>query len=183
MALDLSGNFFSVSYQIIFWEISMPAPVLDASGNPVLGVTVIANATTYPYVSQEAIADGSGLVVFTNVPQTTIGLVAATAANQIAVNGLAATTSNTTLNLIPFIIPGNATSDYDNGTIGWTGGIDGPTSSVLRRDTTDLEVSTDGQYDEQLASKEFQLFPFTKTAYMRYKFISRRSRRLLWIAI
>lgn len=177
MGLDLNGNVFQGAYQLIFGEISMPVLVIDANGNPVAGATVTANATTFPYVGQVITTDDSGVGVFTNVPLTTIGLVATTPDNQIAVNGLAATTSSTTLSLIPFTIPGNVTSDFANGTLGWTGGVEVDGSSftkrsLTRRDTTDLEVSTNGQFDEQLASKEFQLFPFTKTTYIKYKFIT-----------
>jgi len=149
----------------------MPILVLGPDSQPASGVLVYGNATTYPGVSQECTTNASGQCSLTNLPPTTIGLVARTDSNSIAVNGLAATTGQVTLKLLPFTQPtGNSTFDVNNGTSGWTGGTVSQ-SLKIKRDTT-LTLSTNGQYSLQSASNSFNVHPFTKTAYIKYKFIT-----------
>lgn len=174
IALDISGAPFSNSWELHFGSIVMPVSVLDGNGLPVQGAVVQANATAYPDVGQSSITDASGMAIFANVPLTTIALVATTGDNSIGVNGVAATTDTTTLALLPFTLPGNGTiaSDFDTGTLGWTAGTIEPNSTFQKRDAQDLVISTDGQYDVQTTSKEFQLYPFTESVCIRYKFIT-----------
>jgi hypothetical protein len=143
--------------------------VLDAKGAPVPGVTVSANATTYPGVSQVGTTDINGMVTFMNLAPTSIGLTARTSDNSIAVAGVAATINTVTLNLLPFA-PASNTTDFaiSNGTTGWTGGFN-EVLTVSKRDTV-LAVSTDGQYDIQMASSQPKVYPFTKTVYIKYQF-------------
>lgn len=149
----------------------MPILVLGPDSQPTSGVRVYANATEYPGVSQECITDASGQCSLTNLPPTTIGLVARTDDNSIAVNGLASTTSQVTLRLTPFTEPnGDSSFDVNNGTSGWTEGTLSQ-SLKIKRDTT-LTLSTNGAYDLQSASGSFKVHPFIKTAYIKYKFIT-----------
>jgi hypothetical protein len=168
-AMDTSGNAIIQSFQLVFGDISMPVVVLDQNNLPVSGVLVFANATIYPGVSQVGTTDANGLVTFTNLPPTTIGLTARTADNQIGVNGIAATVQSVTLKLLPFG-PASSTTDFNvsNGTTGWTGGTN-EQLAVSKRDTV-LSVSTNGQYTIQMASANPKVYPFTKTVYIKYKF-------------
>ena len=149
----------------------MPILVLGPDSQPVSGVLVYANATIYPGLSQECTTDASGQCKLVNLPSTTIGLVARTGSNSIAVDGVAATTGQVTLKLLPFTKPnGDSTFDTNNGTSGWTKGT--ITQSLkLKRDTT-LTIGTNGQFDLQSASNSFNVHLFTKTAYIKYKFIT-----------
>ena len=96
---------------------------------------------------------------------------AKTDSNSIAVDGLASTTAQVTLKLLPFTQPnGDSSFDINNGTSGWSVGTVSQ-SLKIKRDTT-LTVSTNGQYDLQSASSSFNVHPFTKIAYIKYKFIT-----------
>jgi hypothetical protein len=148
----------------------MPVLVLDPTGQPAAGVTVTANATAYPGIGETCTTDSTGKCSLLDLSATTIGLVARTADNAIGVNGIAATTFLVTLQLIPFLPPSNSSSfDVANGTTGWTGGI--TQSMKIKRDTT-LVVGTNGQFDLQTAHAEFAVHPFTKTVFIKYKFIT-----------
>ncbi|GKT61396.1 hypothetical protein ColTof4_01479 [Colletotrichum tofieldiae] len=99
------------------------------------------NANTHPGVERFCTADVTGRCTFDNLPSTTIGLIARTGDNSIAVSGLAASSGLMTLELMPFIKPdAGASFDIDNGTTGWSGGT--TTSAKVKRDTQ-LVVSTD----------------------------------------
>ena len=169
-ALDINGNAFFESWQLLFGSVDMPVLVLGVDGNPASGVTVQANATTYVSVGQSGTTDSSGMVTFTNLIETTIGLVARDAQNQIGVDGIAATPLLVTMHLIPYNTPSNITNfGFANGTQGWSGGT--LVSVVDKRDNgIGLDVSTNSQYDLQTVSATFKTFPFTETAYIRYMF-------------
>ncbi|KAL9039043.1 MAG: hypothetical protein Q9214_005036, partial [Letrouitia sp. 1 TL-2023] len=170
-ALDTYGNVILKSYELHFGSINMPILVLGPDSQPASGVRVYGNATEYPGVSQECTTVASGQCSLTNLPPTTIGLVARTDDNSIAVSGLASTTSQVTLKLTPFTEPnGDSSFDVNNGTSGWTEGTLSQ-SLKIKRDTT-LTVSTNGAYDLQSASGSFKVHPSTKTAYIKYKFIT-----------
>lgn len=131
---------------------------------------VTGNATIYPGVSESCTTDATGQCTSPNLIATTIGLVAKTADNYVAVNGLAATTSQLTLKLIPFKESVSGSSfDIANGTSGWTGGV--VSSMKVKRDTT-LVLSTNGQYDLQTASNSFPDHPGATMAYIKYKFVT-----------
>jgi hypothetical protein len=167
--MDTSGNAILQSFQLLFGNIDMPVIVLDENNAPVSGVTVFANATTYPGVGQVGTTDINGLVTFTNLVSTTIGLTARTSDNSIAVNGVAASLNTVTLNLLPFA-PASNTTDFaiSNGTTGWTGGFN-EVLAVTKRDTV-LAVSTNGQYNIQYANSQPKVYPFTNTVYIKYQF-------------
>ena len=135
------------------------------------GVHVEANATVYPGLTGSCTTDASGKCTIENLPGTTIGLVVRKDDNSIAVNGLAPTTVQVTLKLLPFVTPKpGASFDIDNGTAGWTGGTL-QQSLKIKRDTT-LVVNTNGQYTLQSASNSFPASEGTKTAYIKYRFIT-----------
>ena len=169
VAMDTSGNSILQSFQLLFGNINMPVIVLDENGAPVSGITVFANATTYPGVSQVGTTNINGLVTFTNLVAVSIGLTARTSDNSIAVNGVAATTSTVTLTLLPFA-PASNTTDFEisNGTTGWTGGFN-EVLAVSKRETV-LTVSTNGQYNIQMANSQPKVYPFTNTVYIKYQF-------------
>ena len=170
-ALDSNGDPILQSYQLHFGNVDMSILVLGPDNKPAEGVQVLGNATTYPGVGQQCLTDASGKCSLVNLPPTTIGLVARTDSNSIAVDGLATTTSQVTLKLLPFAEPaGDSSFDVNNGTSGWTGGTISQ-SLKIKRDTT-LTVGTNGQYTLQHASNSFKVHPFTKTAYIKYKFIT-----------
>jgi CubicO group peptidase (beta-lactamase class C family) len=169
-ALDVTGAPIIKSFELHFGTIDMPVLVLDPAGQPAAGVAVTANATAFPGVGESCTTDATGKCTLTDLSATTIGLVARTADNAIGVNGLAATTSLVTIQLIPFLPPTNSSSfDVANGTSGWTGGI--TQSMKIKRDTT-LVVATNGQFDLQTAGDSFPVHPFTKTVFVKYKFIT-----------
>lgn len=169
VAMDLSGNSIIQSFQLLFGFVSMPVLVLDETGSPASGVSVVANATVYPGINQVGTTDTNGMVTFTNLALTTIGLTARTADNKIGVNGVAATVVTVPIHLLPFGAASNTTSfDISNGTAGWTGGVN-EQLVVSKRDTA-LSVSTNGQYTIQMASSYPTVYPFTKTVYIKYKF-------------
>jgi hypothetical protein len=170
-AIDNSGTPFFKSFQLLFGDINMPITVLGPDGQPASNVPVFGNATTYPGVSQICTTDASGVCTLENLTATTIGLVAKTDDNSIAVNGLAASSGQVTLKLMPYVQPVDGASfDIDNGTTGWTGGTVSQ-SLKIKRDTT-LVVGTNGQFDLQTAGNSFPVHPFTKTAYIKYKFVT-----------
>jgi hypothetical protein len=99
------------------------------------------------------------MVTFTNLALTTIGLTARTADNKIGVNGVAATAATVPIQLVPFSAVSDTTS-FD---------ICNEQLAVSKRDTV-LSVSTDGQYTIQMASSEPEVYPFTTTVFIKYKF-------------
>lgn len=149
----------------------MPILVLNPDGQPVGDVLVYGNATTYPGVSQQCTTDASGKCSLTDLPPTTIGLVAKAGDNTIAIDGLAPTSGQVTLKLMPFNQPdGDSSFNVNNGTSGWTGGSTSQ-SYKIKRDTT-LALATNGAYDLQSASNSFPVKENTKAAYIKYKFIT-----------
>ena len=140
---------FIQSFQLLFGYISMPVLVLDEAGSTVSGVSVEANATIYPGISQVGTTDTNSIVTFTNLAFTTIGLTARTADNKIGVNGVAATVVTVPIQLFPFGAASNTTSfDISNGTTGWTGGVN-EQLAVSKRDTV-LSVSTNGCWNHRI---------------------------------
>lgn len=151
LALDLLGTAIITSYELHFGTIDTPVLVLRPNDQPASGVLAYGNATIYPGLSQSCTTDSSGQCHLTNLPATTMGLVARTEANSIAVDGLATTSTQTTLKLSSFEAPvGNATLDFDDGLLGWTGGAVSQSLRIKRGVT--LTVATNGQYDLQTAN-------------------------------
>jgi hypothetical protein len=171
LGINSDSTSFSQTFTLLFGSIEMPILVLDPSGNSASNVPVTGNATIYPGVSESCTTDSTGQCTLPNLIATTIGLVAKTPANYVAVNGLAATTLQLTLKLMPFKDPVNGSNfDIANGTLGWTGGIVS-SGMKIKRDTT-LVLGTNGQYDLQTASNSFPDRPGTKSAYIKYKFVT-----------
>jgi hypothetical protein len=148
----------------------MPVLVLGPDGSPIPNALITANATIYPSIGHVCTSDSTGQCTIDNLPATTIGLVAKTPDNSIAVDGLAASIGLVTLRLLAYVPP-SATASFDvaNGTTGWTGGVQ--STLKAKRDAT-LVVSTNGQYDLQTASNSFPVHAFTKSAYIKYKFVT-----------
>jgi hypothetical protein len=74
------------------------------------------------------------------------------------------------MQLLPYDPPSNSTSfDNGNGTTGWTGGT---TEDLLTKRDTVLVVDTAGLPNIQIAHGRFAVHPFTKTAYIKYKFVT-----------
>jgi hypothetical protein len=152
----------------------MPVLVLDSAGNPAPGVLVTANATVYSGVSESCTTDTTGTCTLLNLASTTIGLFAVTPDNSFAADGLAATTSQVTLQLTPLHQPeAGASFNISKGTTAWTGGtiVNQAFKKKSKRDTT-LVVSTGGQFDLQTASSSFNVYPFTSTVFIKYKFVT-----------
>lgn len=170
-ALDTNGFPIIQSWELHFGTVNMPVLILNPDETPAEGVQIEANATVYPGLTGSCITDASGKCTIENLPGTTIGLVARKEDNSIAVNGLAPTTVEVTLKLLPFVDskPG-ASFGVDNGTAGWTGGTV-QQSLKVKRDTT-LVVSTGGQYTIQTASNSFPASTGTKKVYIKYRFIT-----------
>ena len=171
-ALDVNGVPIFQSFGLLFGSINMPVVVLGEDGQPAANIQVEANATIYPGVGQIGKTDASGRYIITNLPGTTIGLIAKGNANEIGVNGVAATANTVTLRLTPFNPPNDFSNlDFSNGTAGWSGGkIIAHTEK--RAVDNDLVLSTNAQYDLQTTSSNWKTFPFSKTAYIRYRFIT-----------
>lgn len=147
----------------------MPVLILDETDTPVSGLLVKADATVYPGIIQNGTTDSAGIITFTNLAPTTIGLFTQTLDNKIGVNGVAATAGMVTVRLIPFL-PASSTTDFNtsNGITGWTGGT---TKDVLvaKRDLA-LVVGTNAAFDLQTAHAEPKVYPFTKSVFIKYKF-------------
>jgi hypothetical protein len=170
-ALDTNSGPIIKSWELHFGSVAMPILILNPDDTPAGGVSVEANATIYPGLTGSCTTDASGKCTIQNLPGTTIGLVARKDDNSIAVNGLAPTTVQVTLKLLPFITPKpGASFDIDNGTAGWTGGQLSQ-SLKIKRDTT-LVVSTNGQYTLQSATNSFPASKDTKQVYIKYRFIT-----------
>ena len=170
-ALDTNGYPIIKSWELHFGSINMPVLILNPDDSPAEGVHVEANATVYPGLTGGCMTNALGKCTIENLPGTTIGLVARKNDNSIAVNGLAPTTVQVTLKLLPFIIPKpGASFDVDNGTAGWTGGTL-QQSLKIKRDTT-LVVNTNGQYTLQSSTNSFPASEGIKKAYIRYRFIT-----------
>jgi len=168
-AVDTAGTPILQSFSLLFGSITMPVLILDEKGAPVSGLLVKADATVHPGIIQNGTTDSTGIVTFTNLAPTTIGLFTQTSDNKIGVNGVAATASTVTIHLIPFL-PASDTTDFNtsNGITGWTGGTtqDMP---VTKRDLA-LVVATNGAYGLQMAHAEPKVYPFTKSVFIKYKF-------------
>jgi hypothetical protein len=152
----------------------MPVLVLDPTGNPALNVLVSSTATGYSGVTQSCTTDSTGSCTLLNLAATTIGLFALISDTSFAADGLAATSSQVTLRLISLHQPENgACFNVYNGTKAWTGGtvVDQAFKRKFKRDTT-LVVSTGGQFDLQTASSAFNVYPFTTTVFVKYKFVT-----------
>lgn len=171
-ALNVDGEPIFQSFSLLFGSINMPVLVLGEDGLPAANIQVEANATIYPGVGQVGKTDASGRYTVTNLPGTTIGLIAKGNANEIGVNGVAASTSPVTLRLTPFSSPNDFSNlDFSNGTAGWSGGkIISHTEK--RAVDNDLVLSTNGQFNLQTTSSNWKTYPFSKTAYIRYRFIT-----------
>jgi hypothetical protein len=168
-ALDINGNAFFESFQLLFGNIHMSVLILGVDGNPAVGVEVQANATTYAGVGQAGTTNSSGMITFTNLTGTTIGLVARGAQNEIGVDGLSPVPL-VTINLLPYNAASNFTNlGFVNGTNGWSAGTLVPIVEK-RGNGVGLDVSTDFQYNLQTTSATFKTFPSSKTAYIRYMF-------------
>ncbi|CZS93101.1 hypothetical protein WAI453_000836 [Rhynchosporium graminicola] len=169
VAFDTTGNAIIQYFSLLFGSITMPVLVVDESNAPVQNVTVTADATIYPGIRQVGVTDASGIVKFTNIYQTSIGLFTETADNKIGVNGVAGTSNTITIKLIPFR-PASDTTKFNesDGITGWTGGVtkDIPLS---KRDNV-LVIGTNAQYNLQTAHAEPKVYPFTKSVYIKYKF-------------
>lgn len=171
-ALDISGVPIFQSFQLLFGSINMPVLVLGENGQPAANIQVEANATIYPGIGQIGKTDASGLFIVTNLPETTIGLKAKGGNNEIGVNGVAATTTTVTLRLTPLNPPNDFSNlDFSNGTAGWSNGKIIPHTEKRAVDN-DLVLSTNAQFDLQTTSSTWKTFPFSKTAFIRYRFIT-----------
>ena len=69
------------------------------------GAPVTSNATSYSGVGETCTTDASGQCVLANLQATTTGLTAKSGSNDIAVDGLAASTTQIKLQLITFTVP------------------------------------------------------------------------------
>ena len=188
MALDSNGYPFISTFPLLFGCNTLKVTLNDANGSPVANVPVEANTTQFDRFTQTLLTDESGQASFTNLPATTIGLLARTPDNQIAVAGIASELGFVTMQLIPFNQPSDEDNfDFSNGSDGWTGGT--IISHVAKRHVAsrrayearnrlakrtdldlDLEVGTNGQFDLQTASATFKTYPFTKTVFLKFKF-------------
>ncbi|KAF1993873.1 hypothetical protein P154DRAFT_48574 [Amniculicola lignicola CBS 123094] len=170
-ALDTNESPIIESWELHFGSVNMPILILNPDDTPAEGVRVKADATAYPGLTGSCTTDVSGQCTLQNLPGTTISLVARKDDNSIAVNGLAPTTVQVTLKLLPFVTPNpDASFEIDNGMAGWTGG-QLQQSLKIKRDTT-LVVNTNGQYTLQSASNSFPASEGTKQVYIKYRFIT-----------
>ncbi|CAM4985185.1 unnamed protein product [Rotaria socialis] len=96
-AIDINGFPIFASFDLYFGSISMPVRVVFSNGTAAAGVTVTANLTDSPRVSQAGVTDGNGSITFKNVPLRTISLLARTKDNLIGFTGVAASTKITTI--------------------------------------------------------------------------------------
>ncbi|KAF2275411.1 uncharacterized protein EI97DRAFT_459320 [Westerdykella ornata] len=170
-ALDTNGYPIIQSWELHFGSVDMPVLILNPDDTPAQGVHVEANATIYPGLTSTCTTDAAGKCTIGNLPGTTISLVARKDDGSIAVNGLAPTTVQVRLKLLPFVSPKPGSSfETGNGTAGWTGG-ELRQSLKIKRDTT-LVVNTNRQYTLQTASNSFPASGSIKKAYIKYRFIT-----------
>ena len=188
MALDSNGYPFISTFQLLFGSSTLIVTLNDANGNPAANVPIEANSTQFNGFTRTLVTDGNGQVSFTNLPAMTVGLVARTADNQIAAAGVASALGQTTMQLIPFNDPAATQNfDFSDGSEGWTGGTTAThvekrfvhsrrafeaRKRLSRRDDLDLMVNTNGQPNLQKASATFKTYPFTKTVFIRFKFVT-----------
>jgi len=168
-ALDTNGYPIIKSWELHFGSVAMPVLILNPDDTPAAGVKVEANATIYPGLTATCTTDAAGKCSFQCLPGTTISLVARKDDNSIAVDGLAPSTVEISLKLLPFVAPASGSS-FGSGLTGWTGGSL-QQSVKVKRDTT-LVVNTNGQFDLQSASSSFPASETTKKAYIKYRFIT-----------
>jgi hypothetical protein len=172
VALDIYGLPIFISFDLYYGSISMPVYVSFQNGTAAAGVLVYANLTDNPTVSQSGYTDSNGTIIFTHVPLRTVALFARTIDNQIALIGIAPTTTGISLVLIPFgtVVSANTTAHSIS---------KAPSSNeqFLRRITKrDVElpgftVNTFGQA-LQTVSKTFMTEENSTTVYVRYKFVT-----------
>jgi hypothetical protein len=100
-ALDTYGLPIFTSFQLYFGLITVHVRVSFANGIVAAGVTVNVNLTDNTRVGQTGVTDDRGMVIFNNVPSSTISLVAHTRDNQISLAGVVPSSSQIDLILIP----------------------------------------------------------------------------------
>ena len=100
-ALDINGFPIFETFDLYFGNISMPVNLIFSNGSAASGVTVTANLTDYPSVSQSGTTDANGTIIFTNVPLRSISITARTTDNQVGILGTAPSTAGSTVVLMP----------------------------------------------------------------------------------
>jgi hypothetical protein len=172
VAFESSGYPIFQTFCLLFGRAPLSVLVVDEIGHPAAGVTVHANASSYPTIGAVSTTDAKGIAVFDNLPVATIALRAVGPDNSLGVGSVAAGVFNsTTIHLQAFLKPAQGSDggfDVDNGLSGWTGGAN--VDDGLAKRAVTLVVSTVGQTAVQTASKSFGLGDDVTSVFIEYKF-------------
>ena len=101
-ALDTYGLPILASFQLYFGLFSMPIHISFVNASAASGVLVILSLTDDPRMSQTGVTNNRGIVIFNNVPPSTVSVFARTDDNQIGLAGIAPSNNQINLTLIPF---------------------------------------------------------------------------------
>ncbi len=177
IAFDIYELPIVASFDLYFGSVSMPVHILFPNGSVAAGVSVHANITDAPSVSQSGYTNENGTIIFTNVPRRTISLFARTTNNQIALTGIAPSLLGITLVLIPFGSNSSTNTTMVSGQQAQSLNTKSSRDNFFRRITKrDVElpgfsVNTSGQ-QLQMISRTFMTEKNSTSAYVRYKFIT-----------
>lgn len=100
-ALDTYGLPIFTSFQLHFGLISVPVRVSFANGTVAAGVTVKINLADNARVGQNGVTDDRGIVIFNNIPSSTISVFAHTRDKLVGLAGVTPSSSQINLILIP----------------------------------------------------------------------------------
>ncbi|KAJ6790412.1 hypothetical protein PWT90_07655 [Aphanocladium album] len=169
-----SDNGFPIleTFTLLFGATDMPVQVIDENGKPVSGINVTADSVAYYGSSSELTTNDQGMVVFKNLPQTSIGLVARSTDNRLGFTGVAPTTETQILRLLP-LSPVSLNTDFrtNNGTTGWV--FETPKEvSILNKRDQGFILDTNGFKGMSTGHAEPKVYKFTKTVHIKYRFIT-----------
>ncbi|KAJ3495426.1 hypothetical protein NLG97_g3409 [Lecanicillium saksenae] len=167
-----NGSPIMQTFTLLFGAIDMPVQVIDENGKPAAGINVTADSVAYFGSSSELTTNDQGIVVFKNLPETSIGLVARSTDNKLAFTGVAPTTETQVLKLMP-LSPVSLNTDFhtNNGTTGWV--FESPKEvPVLDKRDSGFVLGTNGLKGISTGHAEPKVYKYTKTVHLKYRFIT-----------
>lgn len=120
LAQDVFG--FTIDTTVVLWagEFTIPVLVIDKTGAPVSGVTVIAKLSDDPAVTASLVTDFSGRGAFTHMPNRSYNFIATASGNRIATQSASVVDGTITLRLQGFNPASSIdNNDFSQGTAGW----------------------------------------------------------------
>ena len=175
-AMDVFGFPIFASFDIYLGDIPMPVRIVFPNGTAAADITVTANLTDYPSVSQSGSTNTNGTIIFRNVPFRTISFLARTKENFIGFTGMVPTVNGATIVLNTFE---NGTSQEKNIILDETQPnlmINGSANSKQRNYRQKMSVSgftitTSGE-GLTATSRQFLSDSNSTKIHVRYKFVT-----------